>query len=340
MGISNFLKRAFGLAPSDDDDYEDDALTPAAPARPAATIAPKAANPATDADADRQIIPTELLAAIAEVINENFSPTLRQSIDPDRQLALLAERLGTPLHDFIARVAQTTRECALKAMDGDRAKLQTELDTLRSERKQLESKREEQKSQLLSEQRQRRALNDRVRDLEAQLTASDAEKEQYQLEIKSMANKVRVAEVLDSDQSALSEENTALKSELDAMRSALEAKEKELADLAARLDELQAPQALDRALAQRDEMAPAADSAPAEKDTHKRRRGRPRKEAAKPEAEAAEAEPMPDDIDSVDWLLPGGAPASHRPATADPDFGYQPPQRPTYPDSDAQLTLF
>ena len=153
---------------------------------------------------------------------------------------MLADMLGQSFKEYVTRIAEITRSNALKAMDGDRSKLQIELDSLRSERKQLEAKRDEQKSQLLSEQRQRRALNDRVSE-------SDEPKQ-------------------------------------------------------------------------------------------KRRRGRPKKDTS---AARQSRQDSSDGLDDIDWLLPGGAPASaaHHPSS-DPDFGYQPPQRPSFPVSDAQLTLF
>ena len=148
-------------------------------------------------------MPVELLDMITGIINESLPPLVKNSIDKESQRTMLADMLGQSFKEYVTRIAEITRSNALKAMDGDRSKLQIELDSLRSERKQLEAKRDEQKSQLLSEQRQRRALNDRVKDLEAQISAFEAERDQYQLEIKSMINKMRVAGVRESDDAEL-----------------------------------------------------------------------------------------------------------------------------------------
>ena len=225
------------------------------------------------------------------------------------------------------------------------AKLQIELDSLRSERKQLEAKRDEQKSQLLSEQRQRRALNDRVKDLEAQISAFEAERDQYQLEIKSMINKMRVAGVRESDDAELQNRIKELTDKNAGLTRILEEKDSEIADLSSRLNEAQSAQALENALSARSEMTgenadTAEEQSVSESDEpkQKRRRGRPKKDTS---AARQSRQDSSDGLDDIDWLLPGGAPASaaHHPSS-DPDFGYQPPQRPSFPDSDAQLTLF
>ena len=54
----------------------------------------------------------------------------------------------------------------------------------------------------MSHDRQKRSFNDRIRDLEDKVSAVEAEKEQYQLEIKSLLNKLKVAAVYEKDAKA------------------------------------------------------------------------------------------------------------------------------------------
>ncbi|MCM1309491.1 MAG: hypothetical protein NC301_00510 [Bacteroides sp.] len=285
-------------------------------------------QPATAAESAD--LPEELLDAILAVINSQLPPIVAECIDRDAQRRRLAGLLGQPLSDF----AESARRKAVSELTGDRAKMQSELDSLRAERKEVAGKREEQKAALLSEQRQRRALSDRNRDLEAKIDQLDSEIEQYKLTISSLMNKMRVAEVTEGDSSALHSEIEKLNEEIKSLKETIGAKEAEITSQAEKIAEFESRSAVDAALEQRRESTGEADGETA--TPPKKRRSRQRKQTAvyDPNNDASA------DIDSVDWLLPGGVPAGHVSHVADPDFGYQPPKQAPEPDPDAQLTLF
>lgn len=277
-------------------------------------------------------IPEELLDAVLGVINAQLPAIAAECIDRVAQRRYLAGLLGQPLSEY----AETARLKAVSELTGDRAKMQSELETLRSQRKEVAEKREEQKAALLSEQRQRRALSDRNRDLEAKIDQLDSEIEQHKLTISSLMNKMRVAEVTEGDNSAFRERIDELEKQLAQKDEAIAAKDAELASLSEKIAGLESSAAVDAALEQRREAAGDSGNDCVAAQPRKRR-GRTRKQtpaAYDPENDASA------EIDSVDWLLPGGVPAGHTPHVSDPDFGYQPPRQAPEPDSDAQLTLF
>ena len=113
-----------------------------------------------------------------------------------------------------------------------------ESERLRTEMGQLEQQRTSLREQQLSAERRRRALADRVNDLEGQLASAEAEREQFDLERKSLLNKIKLADVqpaviedlqkeierlkAGSAQSAAdTAETEALKAELEQLKSAL-----------------------------------------------------------------------------------------------------------------------
>ena len=292
-----------------------------------------------------------------------------QCINPEAQREFLAKQLGQPLADF----AETLRVKAVSELTGDRSKMQAELEELRAQRKEVSGKREEQKAALLSEQRQRRALSDRNRDLEAKIEELASEIEQHKLTIASLMNKMRVAEVTDGDAAALREDLAALREQLKAQNDELTAKNQEISakdeeisaknqelsakdeelsaknkELSAKSEEISAQSeeisSLNDKIAELETAAAIADSLSKRREAEgepqpekpKRRRStrRPKARAYDPENDASA------DIDSIDWLLPGGVPAGHTPQPSDPEFGYQPPKHAPTPDSDLQLTLF
>lgn len=355
MGIQSFVKRAFGFSVEEIDEETDVNLNSMdsqmiPTLRPAAEQ--QAAPPRTELAATGPLpedMPVEVIDGILAVVNESLPSMVRECLNRDAQRLRLYNAMGASFKEYVNRLASDASAEAHNALNSDRERLQAELEQLRGERKQMETKRDEQKEQILSEQRQRRALTERVRDLETKLNSFDAEKEQYQLEIKSLLNKVRAAEVREGDDEELRRQMDRLQAEMKALhttntelKAELADKEREINELSIRLSEAESASALKVALSARSEMlgeaAPEAEPAEAEAQADeapapapKKRRGRPKKAA-----------PVADnDSPEVDWLLPGGAPASAA-GGADPDFGYQPPQRsqvhPTLDDN--QPTLF
>lgn len=297
--MTSFLKKIFG---GEDTDVDFDDFDK-----------PMAQTPAVSTDTDSR--PTGnfdpvMLDAILNIINSNLPPIAAQCIDKAAQRLYLESALGQAYADMAERL----RAKAVGELTGDRKKMQSELDALRVERKEFNAKRDEQKAALLSEQRQRRALSDRNRDLEAKIDELDSQIEQHKLTIASMTNKLRVAEVSETDGSVLRQE--------------METLQKQLAEKDETIGRLQAE--LNTA-----KDAAAAAPAPAESEPRKTRKTRKPRQQYVPSDDDATA-----NLDSLDWLLPGGAPAGHVGHVPDPEFGYQPPKQAPTPESDAQLTLF
>lgn len=355
MSFSNFLRRAFGGEDADVAEEFDDLDKPVAERviaeRTPADVA--ATGPSNGAGT----VPADLADAVLAVINSQFPPALAECIDPVAQRRWLDERLGRSLEAYAASV----KSAAIRELTGDKAKIQSELEELRAERKEVSSKREEQKAALLSEQRQRRALADRNRDLENKIGELDSEIEQHKLTISSLMNKMRVAEVTDND--GVDE----LTSELEKLRAQvaekdaeiadmtrkvsaaeeviaradtiLSDKDKEIADLTEKISELESAAALKQALDERRVATGEADSPETVEAAAapRKRRGRSRKYQNTPPLEGSDSSA---DLEEIDWLLPGGTPAGHVGHVSDPEFGYQPPKQSPAPDCDAQLTLF
>lgn len=324
MSMIKAIKRAFGLEEPEFTEFDDIEKT-------------QENEEISGSELESRSVPTELedfLDAVCGIINSGVSPMVIAAVDPVKQRQKVYDSLGAALD----RLSETIRQESLKSLTGDRQKMQTELEELRNEQKDFNEKRNEQKANLLSEQRQRRALQERNRDLEQKIAELDSEIEQHKLSISSLMNKIRVSEVNDGEIEAL---KSSYEARINALTAKLEAQEAENVELASKIADLEAPQALAEALEQRKELvSPDEPEVKVEETQKKKRRGR----KARPIVDdGPEPEPSEDlaNIDIVDWLLPGGVPANHQSAPAsDPDFGYQPPKHTPAPDPDAQLTLF
>ncbi len=85
-----------------------------------------------------------------------------------------------------------------------------EIDSLRVQVKDSGKTTNDLKAMRASADRQKRTFNERIRDLERQLAAAMAEKEQYDFEVKSLMNKLKVQQVQQSDVQELDELRTRL----------------------------------------------------------------------------------------------------------------------------------
>ncbi|MDE6331531.1 MAG: hypothetical protein K2L80_02910, partial [Muribaculaceae bacterium] len=115
-----------------------------------------------------------------------------------------SEYIYNTLDDSIKSYFDSFENAVTKRLDQAREQrdreLAAEIERLRGESKKIDDARSAMKERQLSADRQKRALGDRVRELEQQIATLDSEREQLQLENRSMLNKLKVAQVQGCDQ--------------------------------------------------------------------------------------------------------------------------------------------
>jgi len=191
--------------PQADENPQDSALTPDLNGDENAALP---SRPAVDPDMKARIFD-----GVVAIFNQALPDFLSKSVDPARQSELISQSLDASLSEYLDNLsAETTRyvEATLKNA-ADSAK--READRLRRDMETLEQQRASIREQQLSAERRRRALADRVQDLEAQLASAEAEREQFDLEKKSMLNKIKLADVQPGIIEELQREIEKLKSE-------------------------------------------------------------------------------------------------------------------------------
>lgn len=191
--------------PQADENPQDSVLTPDLNGDENAALPPR---PAVDPDMRARIFD-----GVVAIFNQALPDFLSKSVDPARQSELISQSLDASLSEYLDNLsAETTRyvEATLKNA-ADSAK--READRLRRDMETLEQQRASIREQQLSAERRRRALADRVQDLEAQLASAEAEREQFDLEKKSMLNKIKLADVQPGIIEELQREIEKLKSE-------------------------------------------------------------------------------------------------------------------------------
>lgn len=191
-------------------------LTAGEPASSEPANTPAAALPEQDVPAEpvKTNCPEAIFTKVVEIFNQSLPEFLRESVDPDKQARYIHDALDSSMQSYIEQLDRDADARIRAKLENDRTSLRQEIETLREKAKKIEESSTEWQEQKLSAERQKRALSERVHDLEKQIDAFNAEKEQYELENRSLVNKLRAVSIQDTDLEALRSDNETLRKEL------------------------------------------------------------------------------------------------------------------------------
>lgn len=274
MSFFNGLKKAFGFGEDDLDEEvegidarvtpyrrrdeaersQEDAVGASADASVSLSDAardaaqPHAAEPSA-LEAPAAVSPDVIFEAVVKIFNEALPQFLGESVDEKRQREYLYRALDGSMKSYLEQVAADARRHCGEQFEGERRSLHQEIESLREKARQEENGLEELKKQQLSAERQKRALSEKVHELEKLTATLQAENEQYMLENKSLLNKIRLTSVTASVAEGANDEteaiaakieelnalvasqkaqNEALQAELEAQKAAAEVRDAEL----------------------------------------------------------------------------------------------------------------
>lgn len=159
-------------------------------------------------------LPDTLLDVLVEMLNRSLPEYVLAALDKDTEKKYLFEQLDEPFKKFIADVNVRSREWVARKWETKHQALTREVEEARVKVKELEEQRNTMQSAQLSAERQKRAVTEKVHELEARIATLEAEKEQFELENKSLVNKLKVSNVHQEELDSAFAEITQLKSEL------------------------------------------------------------------------------------------------------------------------------
>ena len=191
-----FFKRLFGFG-SDADADQDQLLADDtdAPASAASDSKHKPAQKPAEPPAFDQDIAQRIFGSVIQIFNESLPKFVADSVDPKVQAELIRKALDQDIQKYLDSLSETARQYCEQQWKQTRTALEDEIAAAKAKSAEVQRKSEEFQQRQLSADRQRRALSDRVHDLEAQLTKLEAEREQLDLEKRSLVNRLRVASV-------------------------------------------------------------------------------------------------------------------------------------------------
>lgn len=137
-------------------------------------------------------LPDTLLEVLVEMLNRSLPDYVVAAIDKDTEKKYLFEQLDEPFKKFVSDVNVRSREWTARQWETKHKSLTREVEEARMKVKELEEQRNTMQSAQLSAERQKRAVTEKVHELEARIATLEAEKEQFELENKSLVNKLKV----------------------------------------------------------------------------------------------------------------------------------------------------
>ncbi|MCM1070310.1 MAG: hypothetical protein NC391_01575 [Alistipes timonensis] len=255
MAFLKSLKRAFGFdAEEIEDDFPEGIDATVTPLKERMAADRQQSDETPDADEAREAEADAAERAAAEkadeanrqlifrhtvrLINESLPQFLSSAIDPEEQERYLLNALDDGMKQYLADLERRARRDYDDRWAREKSALDGQFESLREKVRKGEVDEAEAKKLQLSAERQKRALTERVRDLEKQVDSLQAENEQYLLENKSLVNKLRVCAVQDAGGDGVQEALLAKDEELQRLREengklteALEAARKRIEEL-------------------------------------------------------------------------------------------------------------
>lgn len=200
------IKKAFGFV--DDDELIADDPEAEAPSLPDSVSEANESTPQQpNINADR------IFSHVVEVFNASLPGFLKVGANAEAQRRYLYDTLSADIKAHLDSLEAQAREACESRWRNDRDSLNQKVRQIEARSKELEEKKIELSQKQLSADRQKRALSDRVHDLEKQLSKLAADREQYDLENKSLVNKLKVAGVFEKENEELRDELNRLQAE-------------------------------------------------------------------------------------------------------------------------------
>lgn len=240
MSFFSFIKRSMGFS-GDDAEEEDTLYADTTPdtddARQEKTSpAPAPAPEPVRFDPDMR---ARIFDKVLEVFNSALPDFLARSVDPAAQRELLLAALDSDTRAYLDGLAKASEAVCRHEWEERQGALAAELETVRRKSADIEKQNADARQKQLSADRQKRALADRVHDLESAIGKLEAEREQFELENRSLVNRLKVANVQHDDLETSRNEIEALRLELQRLReNPAEASAREIEALKTQIDQM------------------------------------------------------------------------------------------------------
>ena len=241
MAFFKALGRAFGFGGGEDYDNNDAPSTAVHPynrsQEPSAYVDDRHdgahIRPAVRQESDE--FPLTFFDGILEVFNNAQPDFIKRCLDKEAQRRYLYDALDASFQEYLVSERHRIKSETDTDVRSERDRFKTEIEALKEKCKSAEGRENDSEQKRLSADRQKRALNNKVQELEMRIKTIEAEKEQLNLENRSLLNKIKVIGVLEGD--AKADDGAVSGSELDALRAEIDSLKKESEETAVQYKE-------------------------------------------------------------------------------------------------------
>lgn len=258
MSMMTLLRRAFGFSPDSEEEEEDyDPTVPTYAAgehrasRPpheqhATAPAEIKSAPAPDTAAEKtsgtESLPADLFDAVIAVFNEAQPDFVKKCLDTEAQRKYLIDSIDSRLREQVENAAKTSAD----QWKEEKARLESRIAELEGDDNAIAVLRKENRRLQLSVDRQKRALLDRINDLESQVARQDEEKERFYSHRKPNTSDEELSQAkarIEELEAAIASNEEALKNQVsagDADPETVSEQERQIAERDSRIAELTA----------------------------------------------------------------------------------------------------
>lgn len=241
----------------DDPDYTQPVLSENL--RQRTTVKSTAPSAQKAVDGKNNIVDSDLAtAAIFEHVVKTFTDALpdflSRSVDPALARKQLFDSLDADVKKYLLDIQENADKNAMRRWQDEKIRLQANMREIESRVREFDETRNELSRKHLESERQRKSLASRIQDLNQRILTLEAEKEQYELETKSLLNKLKVASVVEKENEELRSRVTELENsrpasqasdhlssatELNEARLKAISLEKQMSELTTKIDDIQ-----------------------------------------------------------------------------------------------------
>ena len=168
-------------------------------------------------------LPIEMYNGVLSIINSTIPTFVRECLDVEAEKRAIAKALGPHIKGAIEKARKQIEENAQRKWDNERAEMSARVEQAELAGKEAAERAEQDRAKVMSADAQRKAVTERCRTLENRVAELEAEREQFDLENKSLINKVKVAQVHADDAAHYREEAEDLRKQLAELRAKPEA---------------------------------------------------------------------------------------------------------------------
>lgn len=258
MSMMTLLRRAFGFSPDSEEEEEDyDPTVPTYAAgehrasRPpheqhATAPAEIKSAPAPDTAAEKtsgtESLPADLFDAVIAVFNDAQPDFVKKCLDTEAQRKYLIDSIDSRLREQVENAAKTSAD----QWKEEKARLESRIAELEGDDNAIAVLRKENRRLQLSVDRQKRALLDRINDLESQVARQDEEKERFYSHRKPNTSDEELSQAkarIEELEAAIASNEEALKNQVsagDADPETVSEQERQIAERDSRIAELTA----------------------------------------------------------------------------------------------------